>query len=44
VRVPEVLQPFMLGTEFLPFTEASKKDTKKDTKKDPKPKNPLAKV
>jgi hypothetical protein len=44
VRVPEVLQPFMLGIEFLPFTEASKKDTKKDTKKDPKPKNPPAKV
>jgi len=39
VRVPEVLQPFMLGTEFLPFTEISK-----DPKKDPKPKNPPTKV
>lgn len=44
VRVPEVLQPFMLGTEFLPFTAPPKKDTKKDTKKDAKAKNPPAKV
>jgi seryl-tRNA synthetase len=46
VRVPEVLQPFMLNTEFLPFTvEAAKKDVKKDnTKKDAKAKNPPAKV
>jgi seryl-tRNA synthetase len=43
VRVPEVLQPFMLNTEFLPFTEAAK-DTKKDTKKDAKAKNPPAKA
>lgn len=45
LRVPEVLQPFMLGTDFLPFTqEAPKKDVKKDTKKDSKTKNPQAKV
>lgn len=46
VRVPEVLRPFMLNTEFLPFTvEAAKKDVKKDnTKKDAKAKNPPAKV
>lgn len=44
VRVPEVLQPFMLNTEFLPFTEDAKKDTKKDTKKDAKAKNPATKV
>ncbi|XP_024373250.1 serine--tRNA ligase isoform X2 [Physcomitrium patens] len=41
VRVPEVLQPFMLNTEFLPFTEQSK--DKKDAKKDAKAKNPPAK-
>ncbi|XP_024392826.1 serine--tRNA ligase [Physcomitrium patens] len=45
LRVPEVLQPFMLGTDFLPFTqEAPKKDVKKDTKKDSKTKNPQAKA
>jgi len=43
VRVPEVLQPFMLNTEFLPFPEGAK-DTKKDSKKDAKAKNPPAKV
>ena len=43
VRVPEVLQPFMLGTDFLPFTAPPKKDAK-DTKKDVIAKKPPAKV
>jgi hypothetical protein len=40
VRVLEVLQPFIIETEFLSFTAPPKKDAKKDAKA----KNPLAKL
>lgn len=35
VRVPDALKPFMLGTDFIPFVVAPKKDTKA---KKPQPK------